>query len=123
MRRAIILSLVCFLAVSSVSCALLQNLDERVERFLARLAELVEGWEAGGLLPPLLAERMRAAVEDARDDWRAGKARLLQTLEEALAWLAGRTADLNLLDAALEDACADGILSRSEVVYLQSKRR
>jgi len=123
MRRAIILSLVCFLAVSSVSCALLQNLDERVERFLARLAELVEGWEASGLLPPLLAERMRAAIEDARDDWRAGKARLLQTLEEVLAWLAGRTADLNHLDAALEDACTDGILSRSEVVYLQSKRR
>ncbi len=123
MRRVMILSLVCFLLVSSVSCALLQRLDERVERFLARLLELVAGWEESGLLPPALAERMRASIEDAREDWRAGKAKLLQMLEEVLGWLAGRTADLGDLDAALEDACADGILSRSEVVYLQSKGR
>jgi hypothetical protein len=117
--RVLLITLAMFLVISAVGCAWLQRIDQRVEGFLQRLLEMVEGWEADGLLPPDLAQRAIDAIEWARENWRDGKAQLLEVMEEVSDWLAGRAVPLDDLDMAVERARADGVLSRAEADALK----
>ena len=84
MIRNISLLVIAALLLSTLSCSFFHRMETRIDHFLDRIQNLLDSWDEKGLLPHAIAERLRNAIQEARENWQNGKEKLLGILRQVL---------------------------------------